>query len=340
VRPVLARRVLTLLLLAAAAGAAPGGELLREEGYNFRIVGELPAGWQRRADSLVWCFSVDGIPHAYVHFVRERLQGELDVEEQVRKRAPQYRFPGAPDDAQETIRAADWAGYPAVEYLHEATLGGVVCRRRVLALYRAPFWYELIETVHGAKTGEIEACARGLRVFERGFRRLVEPLPEELRLDTAERTIADEELGYRLGKPLGFVRAEVDPGADPGLRVAFTAQAPDPRCNVRVRLFEYGVRDAVDPAQWFDVFYAAFADAHRQPRREPAPAPALPRTRLVRAERFSGEREGIAVTTLVLLVQAASGRVFVLRVRTAQGADTEFAEPVARILASLAVDVE
>ena len=107
-------RQLAVLLAAATALAAPEKELVREEAFNYRVVGKLPPGWKRRGDrKMVYAFSIEGIPHAYVYFVRERLRGDVDVEQQILRRAPHYRFPGAPDDAKETTRKTEWAGRPA-----------------------------------------------------------------------------------------------------------------------------------------------------------------------------------------------------------------------------------
>ena len=143
-------RVLLGLLLAAVAAAAP--ELLRQEPFNFRVVGKLPPGWQRNGDKLAWAFEIDGIPHAYVHLHRERLRGVVDVEKEVRARVPHYAFPGQPKDAAGAVTTTTWAKRPAVRYELATTVQGIACRRRVTAICVKSVWYELIETVYGERS--------------------------------------------------------------------------------------------------------------------------------------------------------------------------------------------
>lgn len=305
-----------LLLAAAAALSAPPRELLREEAFNYRVVGELPPGWEQpQPGQASWQFSIDGIPHAHVRLVRERIEGEVDVEAQLRKRAPHYRFPSAPEDAPWTVAPAEWADRKAFLFEHEATVGGVLCRRRVRALFAKSVWYELTETVFGAETEDEDACRKGLDVFRIGFRLLTQPVPAEALAGTGAETIASQEFGYRLLKPEGFRRLEVDTGADPGCRVAFERALPAGR-HVLVRLFEYGTREALDAEQWTSIFFAGFGAAHKKPRREPEEAPPVPGARKVSAVRFTGERDGAPVTTRLYLVHAEDGRVLALRVRT------------------------
>ena len=328
---------LAILLLPALLLAAPDEEFIREEPFNYRIVGKLPAGWKRRDKKLSFAFSIDGIPHAYVVLVRERLRGAVDVEEQVRKRAPHYRFPGAPKEAKETVRTTVWAGRTAVLYEHETEIKGVSCRRRVTALFAKSIWYELIETIHGAETEDEPACAAGLYVFRRGFRLLVEPLPA-----TETETLAESELfnavyGFTMLKPKGFKRLPVDTGQDPGCRVAFEAQAADPRKHIRVRLFEYGVRKDFDPSTWSDIFFTGFATLHVDVERTGAETPAIRGAREVVATRFTGLRDKHRIRTLVILMHAESGRVLALRIRTQDGAETDFADAIRTVIEKLQV---
>jgi hypothetical protein len=326
---------LAALLLGAIAAAAPEGELIREESFNFRIRGKLPPGWTQRADTLAFSYAIDGIPHAYVHFVRQRLDGEVDPGKEVAKREPHYRFPGAPNDAEPRIGVTDWGGRTAALYEFETTVQGVVCRRRVTALFARPFWYELIETVYGEKTPEDEGCRAGLAVFRRGFRILARPPTEEEKLDVAERTIEDRELGFSLLKPAGFRQVEVDPGADPGCRVAFEARSGKPGKHVRVRFFEYGAWRAFDARQWMDIFFTGFSNVHRSARREPA-TPHRPRgAQNVVAETFLGTRDDHTIRTLVILATTRKGRVFALRFRTQDGAEEDFSSAIQAILKSV-----
>jgi len=306
--------LLSLLLLVAPARAAPGPELLREEAFNYRVVGELPRGWKRRDDALAFVFSADGIPHAYVHLVRDRLEGEVDAEAQMKQRAAHYRFPGAPAGT-ETASKTSWAGHEAVLLEHEATVNGVRCRRRVEAMAAGGIWYERIETVYGETTEEIAACREGLDVFRKGFRLLVEPLPRDASSDFEERSIESAEFGFRLVKPKGFVRKEVDLVADPGLRVAFESRPLEPS-RVLVRLFEYGVREDIPAQAWMDLFFGGFGEHVGKAERAPAEAPAVPGSAETLAERFTGDRDGHRVEELVLFVRAAGGRIFCLRTRT------------------------
>ncbi len=304
-----------LALCATSALPAPAPELFREETWNYRILGELPRGWTRRADALVFAYAIDEIPHAYVHLLRGHVEGAVDVEKQLRQRAVHYRFPGA-DDGKETVKKSTWAGRDAAILEHEAEVNGVRCRRRVEALVARGVWYERIETVYGATTEEIDACREGLDLFRKGFRLLSPPLTAEEKADRAERTIESAEFGFRLVKPEGFLRKEVDLAADPGLRVAFEKRLEDVRHGVLVRLFEYGVRDDIPPKAWMDLFHGGFSNHVAKAARAPAEAPEVPGAQETLAERFTGERDGRPIEELVVVVRAASGRIFCLRTRT------------------------
>ncbi|MHC4134957.1 MAG: hypothetical protein ACYS0K_08235 [Planctomycetota bacterium] len=328
---------LAVLLLPALLLAAPEKELIREEPFNYRIVGKLPAGWKRRDKKLSFAFSIDGIPHAYVVLVRERLRGTVDVEEQVRKRAPHYRFPGAPKEAKETVRTTVWAGRSAVLYEHETEIKGVSCRRRVTALFAKSIWYELIETIHGAETEDEPACAAGLYVFRRGFRLLVEPLPAAETETLAESGIFSTVYGFTMLKPKGFKRLPVDTGQDPGCRLAFEAQAAHPHRHIRIRLFEYGVRRTFDPAAWLDIFFTGFATLHLDVQRTDAEAPTIQGAKDVVATEFTGVRDKRKIRTLVILMHAEGGRVLALRIRTQDGAETDFADAIRAVIAKLQV---
>jgi hypothetical protein len=332
-------RALGGLLLAAAAAAAPPRELLREESFNYRVVGALPAGWeQSKADLPSYEFSIDGIPHAYVRLVRERVAGDVDVEAQLRKRAPHYRFPSAPADAPWTVTPVEWADGKAFLFEHEATVGGVLCRRRVRALFAKSVWYELTETVFGAETEKEDACARGLDVFRHGFRLLTRPVDAAALADAGAATVRSEEFGFEIAKPEGFRRLEVDTATDPGCRVAFERVLPAGR-HVLVRLFEYGAREKLDPEPWIAIFFNGFVGAHREAHREPEEAPPVPGARKVWAERFTGEREGgAAVTTRLYLVHAEDGRVFALHVRSTGAEEDASREALANVLAGFRVE--
>lgn len=304
-----------LLLLAAPALAAPAPELFREETWNYRVTGELPRGWTRRPDALVFAYAIDEIPHAYVHLLRGRVEGAVDVEKQLQQRAAHYRFPGA-DDAKETVRKSTWAGRDAALLEHETELNGVRCRRRVEAFVAGGVWYERIETIYGTATEEIGACREGLDLFRKGFRLLSPPLTAEEKADRAERTIESAELGFRIVKPEGFLRKEVDLAADPGLRVAFEKRLEDVRHGVLVRLFEYGVRDDIPGKAWMDLFHGGFANQVPKAARAPAEAPKIPGAAEALAERFTGERDGRPIEEIVIFVRATSGRILCLRTRT------------------------
>ncbi len=306
--------LLALILLVTPARAAPEPELLREEAFNYRVLGDLPRGWKRRDDALVFVFATDGIPHAYVHLLRDRIEGDVDAAAHLKQRAAHYRFPGAPPGT-ETVSKGSWAGRDAALLEHEATVNGVRCRRRVEAFVAAGIWYERIETVYGETTGEIAAGRDGLDLFRKGFRLLVEPLPRDASSDFEERSIESPEFGFRLVKPKGFVRKEVDLVADPGLRVAFEAKPGEPS-RVLVRLFEYGVRRDIPAQAWMDLFFGGFREQVAKAERAPAEAPAVPGAGETLAERFTGERDGHPVSEEILFVRAGGGRIFCLRVRT------------------------
>jgi len=327
--------LLAALLLAARTGqAAPEGELLREEAYNYRVVGTLPRGWRRPSDALAFVFSIDDIPHAYVHLVRARVQGEVDVAGQIRRRAANYHFPGAGEDPVERTEDVRWGGRPALRYEHEAKIGGVTARRVVTAMVERSHWYELIETVYGDATAARPEVRDGIAVFRDGFRLLVPPLPPAAAEDPAEAVIADRDLGYRLVKPAGFLRVDVEPAIDPGCRLAFERKGPG-RQHARVRLFEYGVWRSYDAKTWLDNFFAGFAGSHLSARREPAAPPEIRGAEKIDAERFTGTRDDAAIVTEIALIRARDGRVFALRIRTQDGAAEAFRDALAAVVSSL-----
>lgn len=316
-------RALLLLLAAGTAALAADPEILREEALNFRVRGTLPQSWVRREGTMHFVFRIDGIAHAHVQIVAERLAKDavVDVEEQIRRRAEHYRFPGAPADAAEKTGEASWGGAGGRSYEHEVTLGGTLCRRRVTAVFAKATWYERIETIYGEGTEEEPTCAQGLRTLRDGFSLLVAPLPPEASAAEAETTIESEEFGFRITKPAGFRRVDVDPGTDPGIRVAFERTGPERNQHLRVRLFEYGIREGFDPAKWMDVFYGSFATDHSEPAREAVSPPMIPGAKRVTATRLRGKRDGFQIETLILLVESPSDRILALRIRSQHGAD-------------------
>ena len=75
-----ALRALVLCALAGASSAKEAPELLREESFNYRIVGKLPVGWSRdKAGVLSYTFAAEEIPHGHIRIVRERVKGKLDA---------------------------------------------------------------------------------------------------------------------------------------------------------------------------------------------------------------------------------------------------------------------
>ncbi len=312
-----------LLLFAATAAFAADPEILREEALNFRVRGTLPQSWIRREGTMHFVFRVDGIAHAHVQIVAERLAKDavVDLDEQFRKRAEHYRFPGAPKDAIEKTAEGSWGGQGGRVYEHEVTLGGTLCRRRVTAVFARATWYERIETIYGEGTEEEPTCAQGLRTLRDGFSLLVAPLPPEESAAEAETSIDSEEFGFHLTKPGGFRRLDVDTGTDPGIRVAFERTGPGRNQHLRVRLFEYGIREMFDPAKWIDVFFGSFATDHTEPAREAVAPPTIPGAKRVTATRLRGKRDGFSIETLILLVESPAGRVFALWIRSQEAAD-------------------
>lgn len=303
------------LVLLCLLAAAPKGEVLREEAFNYRVVGTLPTGWQRRERTLHFTYRVDGVPHAHVDLARQRVVGELDLADAWAKRLEHYRFPAAGEDAREKESAVEWAGLDALRFECEARLRGVLCRRRVTALYARPVFFELIETVYGEKTEEDPNCRAGLEMFRDGFRLLVRPLPADAATATGAGKVVDEALGFRLERPEGFLRKQVDLVADPGCRVSLESTGPGARQSVRVRLFEYGLYKRFEPERWLDIFHASFAGRHDEVRREPAAAGIVSGARSSGARRLFGLRDGDRIETLVVAAQSVEGRVFVLQVR-------------------------
>jgi hypothetical protein len=266
--------------------------------------------------------------------VRERLKGELNVRDELKRRAPHYRFPGAPKDASEKIEPVQWAGRDAFRYEHEAKIRGLVCRRVVRALFDSGIWYECIETQHGEPT---PAARAGLSCFRGGFRLLVAPVPEEERDDPAPRPYRDGVYGFVLDKPKGWIRVPVNPAADPGARLAFERRGPKPAERVVVRVFEYGVRDSYKPETWLDLFARAFARQHVAAEKKPWSAPKAKGARTAHGLRLEGRRDDKPVVALVALWQAPSGRVLGLRVTAYGGAEKTHAESLAALLSSFSV---
>jgi len=321
-----------LLLLLLAESAAAQVELLREEAYNYRIVGALPKAWKRQGVRRSYSFFIDAIPHAHVQFARQRIRGEPDLAKELAKRAVHYRFPETPKETKGTIRKTRWGGRDAWLYQITGMVRGVACTRRVTALLEQGVFYELIETVYGDKTAALDRCRRGLEVFRTGFSLLTNPLPDGATTDPAETRLTDARYGYTIVKPRGFLRLAVDPAADPGVREHF--ERVNDRQHARVRLFEFPARESLRPPRWFDVFYSGFRANHDQATRADETPPAVPGSRSVWVQRFEGTRDGLAIRTRVYLVHAQNGRVFVLRVRTQDGADTLFAKGLKQALDS------
>jgi len=318
-------RLAALLLAAAPALGAPA-ELLREEAYNYRVVGELPAGWQRRGNELEFTYSLEGIPHAHVRLVRERVAGALDAAAALEKRRGFYAFPGA--EAKEPVAAATWAGRPAAVLEHRAELLGVPCLRRVTAMEARGIWYERIETVYG-DVADDAGFARGAEVLRDGFRLLVAPLPEEQASAAGVATLHDADAGYRVVKPEGWLRREVDPAADPGCRAAFERRDAGRRLRALARVYEYGSRRGFDLQIWMDMHYRRFASENEGVARASAAAPQVKGAERGAAERYAGTRDGGAIAVTVLLFQAPDGRLFALRL-------TVYGSPDADLEASLA----
>jgi len=319
----------------SGAVAAPAGEIVREEAYNYRIVGKLPEGWARRDDELVWTFLVDGIPHAHVHLVRHRLDGDVDAADELERRAKHYRFPGMADARKGEHGRAAWGGEVVPTYSLSTTHKGVACRRVVRARCAGSIWYEQIETTFGDVAENDPGCAEGLAVFRRGFRLLAPPVPREALSGTDAATIEDAAGGFRLEKPGGFRRLAVDPGREPGLRVALRAEAADPRVFALVRLFEYGRYPRFSAEPWLNSLYTGFATEHEEPKREPAPRPAIEGADEVHAAVFTGRRETTPRRVRVILCRTPEGRVFVLRITTSKAAAAEFGTKLHALVESL-----
>jgi len=316
------------------ADAAPSPEVLREERYNYRIVGKLPRGWKRAADKLVYTYAIDGIPLAHVHFVRERISGTVDVKAELERRAPHYRFPGAPGSSADKITAVRWGDREAFRYEHELTITGVACQRIVRATIDNGIWYECIETLYGEPG---PAVAAGLACFRTGFMLLTRRIADDALGSPAVRKINDAVYGYTIEKPEGYVFEQPNPGADPGCRLSLLLRGPTVGQQLSIRLFEYGVRTDYDPARWLDLFDDAFRRSHTKPKRAVAKAPAIKGSVRQNGVRLLGRRDDHDVATTVYLWQAESGRVYGLRIVSHADAETAHAASLKRLLDSLAL---
>ncbi len=329
--------LLLLALSSEAVDAAPVGEILREESFNYRVLGQLPPGWKQRPGALTYVYAVDAIPHAHIHFVRARVGGEIDAAKALRERVEHYRLPGTPRDLQPSFGETLWADRMAARCVFEVRLKGVLCRRRVTALCIGSIWFELIETVYGEKTEEDANCRIGLRAFSRGFRLLVQPLKKEQLTDTRAERITDEELGVSIQKPKGYMRLQVDPARDPGCRIAFHTRTGNPRQTVRVRLFAYGQLARFEPERMIKDQFGAFERLHKGARSEVQAAPTVPGAQAAHAVLFTGLRDGREVQTRVWILRSAENEVFALRIRAGAGAGVPLGESIREIGRSLAL---
>jgi hypothetical protein len=324
--------------LAGAATAAEVPELLREESFNYRIVGKLPVGWSRdKAGVLGYTYSAEEIAHAHVRIFRERIKGKLDARRLMEKRMPYYRFPGAEKSGRDELSEATWGGYPAVVFTHAAKLRGVMCLRRVTAMQVGNIWYERIETIYG-DTEEDEEYRAGARVFKDGFGILTAPLDEGYEPTPEPETFEDKVLGYRLLKPKSYLRRGVDSTQDPGCRLAFERKGPKGRAYALVRFFEYGPRKKLDFDQWMNIFFGAFAAQHKETGRAQVEPERIPGTKEARAEVFDGDKNGVPVKTLALLLWSDRGRVFCLRITTHAEADELFRESLLKFFEGLTLE--
>ena len=325
------RLVLALGLLAPLSAAKPAPEVVREEAYNYRILGPLPRGWKREATSLVFTYRVDGIPLAFVHFVRERVSGKVDVAAELDRRREHYRFPGTPKKTVGTIAPTRWGERAAQRYLLEARINGVDCRREVRAVFDRGIWYECIETLHGEPDKRTLA---GLACFRGGFMLLARALPKKELADPAARTMTDAVYGYRLEKPKGYLVEEARPGADPGCRLVLVLRGPKQGQLLSVRLFEYGLRKQYSARNWLSLFFDSFARQHAGAKHTEAQAPRPEGCVQAAGARFVGRSDKREVVATLYLWQTKSGRVFALRILSHGGAAETHAASLKKLVDS------
>ena len=322
----------TLVLL-----AAPREEVLREERYNYRVLGTMPAGWSRDKVKLVFTYKFEDVPHAYIHFNRERIAGKVDVRDELGRRRESYRFPGISDlrgeKAVESFREIQWAGRDAWQYEHTATVHGVKCRRVVRALFDQGDWYECIETHHG----EANAAARaGFACFRGGFRLLVDALPKDQQNDPAARTYTDADNGFRIDKPEGWTRIAVRSASDPGCRIAFERRGPGTDDLLVVRVFEYGVRrKGYQPEVWIQRFADAFKRNHIGAADSPWKPPSVEGSREAHGIRLTGRRDKASVVTEIALYRSNAYRVIGVRITAFGDAATKHTDSLKKLLTSL-----
>jgi hypothetical protein len=317
----------TSLFTALLLVAAPK-DLLREEHFNYRVRGELPPSVRREGSDPVFSFSIEGIPHGQFRFHRERLEAPADPRKVMPQRSPSYRFPATPADAKETLSDATWGGQPALLYELETRIGGIACRRRVLAMQAKSVWYELFETSFGDAANEAEFLA-ARKVFVEGFRLLSPPIPAGAAPDGAP--LSDPELGWSLQPPKGFLRIEPDAVRDPGCVAAFERVGVRPTQRALVRFFEYGLRPSLDLKEWFGTLFGDFAARHEGALREEVAAPALRGAPEVHAALFRAGK----VSARLWVARTAEGRLFSLQVREEDGAGEAFAADLAPLDASI-----
>ncbi len=331
-------RALVLCALAGAAAATEAPELLREESFNYRIVGKLPVGWRRdKAGVLSYTYADEEIPHGHIRIVRERVKGKLDARKLMEKRMPYYRFPGTEKIGRDELSDGTWGGYPAVVFAHSAKLRGVECLRRVTAMQVGNIWYERIETIYG-DTESDEEFRDGARVFKDGFSILTAPLDENYKPTPEPETFEDKALGFRLVKPRSYLRRGVDSRQDPGCRLAFERKGPKGRAYALVRFFEYGPRKKLDFEQWMNIFFGAFAANHEETGRTLVEPERIPGVKEAHAEVFDGKKNGVPVKTLALLLWSDRGRVFCVRITTHAGADELFRDSLVKFLEGLTLE--
>ena len=138
-----------LFVLLAAPADAPA-EFIRNEPWNFRVLGKLPAGWKpRKGSTLDFTYTLETIPHAHTRLFHSHVKGAIDPQVLLDKRRGAYRFPGA-KDAKEVMGEAKWGGFPAAVFRHERTRClQVFCVPGGTAVCLEPQGIEHVETLIG-----------------------------------------------------------------------------------------------------------------------------------------------------------------------------------------------
>ena len=87
-----------------------------------------------------------------------------------------------------------------------------------------------------------------------------------------------------------------------------------------------------------NIFFGAFAAHHKETGRTQVEPERIPGAKQAHAEVFEGEKNGVPVKTLALLMWSDRSRVFCLRITTHAGADDLFHDSLLKFFEGFTLD--